>query len=534
MLAKHVMVLVIVALVAILATSPSTPVSGDGEYDVDYGILYGYTISFRFSGEDATSVTWDFGDGSPVSTEWDPTHTYASKGVYLVTQTAYNPYDPDGDGIGSYSTEVYRIEIAGPPWVDFVTNGGSSVERIQMPTGGNAAVAAMEPEEPTRDGYDFDGWYTDTDLQSPYDWSVKVLVPITLYAKWVALHTVTFQGSDIPSQTVRSGDTAVRPDDPVRDGYVFVGWFTDSGMYDWSTAAVSDVTLYARFSPISSGPSGTPVPEDGPVMEVESYVEGDTEVTVVTVTDRGTPVASRMEARAGTDVTSETIVPVTGDTVPQDMVDDALEQSRMIMSKGTELGFDFRHTVVFQTTSDSAGFGTDTMRSILGIGSDLTVSTPYGSIRFTSESMGHLSAEGSTITLVIRDHHHSEFEGERSEILRDRHIVSITLMRGGVPIDWLGGPVTVTIPHVPSEGQDGADLRMYHLDDKNRSHLMESHYDEVGGGMVMVTDSPSHYYVGEVSEDDGVGHGNHDCLLCIGILLIIIVMITVILMRRRT
>lgn len=38
----------------------------------------------------ATSVTWDFGDGSPVSTQVNPTHVFPSRGDYSVTLTATN------------------------------------------------------------------------------------------------------------------------------------------------------------------------------------------------------------------------------------------------------------------------------------------------------------------------------------------------------------------------------------------------------------------------------------------------------------
>ncbi len=44
---------------------------------------------------DNLSFVWDFGDGSPTSSETDPTHVYAATGVYTVTLTASNPLGSD-------------------------------------------------------------------------------------------------------------------------------------------------------------------------------------------------------------------------------------------------------------------------------------------------------------------------------------------------------------------------------------------------------------------------------------------------------
>ena len=71
-----------------------------------------------------------------------------------------------------------------------------------------------------------------------------------------AEYTVAFDGNSdagvtIPSQTVTSGKTIAAPDDPVREGYTFLGWFQDAGLTQpWDVAAgkvKSDLTLYAGW-----------------------------------------------------------------------------------------------------------------------------------------------------------------------------------------------------------------------------------------------------------------------------------------------
>ena len=41
-----------------------------------------------------------------------------------------------------------------------------------------------EPTEPTKAGYTFEGWYTDKDFITAYDFESKVTNSFTLYAKW--------------------------------------------------------------------------------------------------------------------------------------------------------------------------------------------------------------------------------------------------------------------------------------------------------------------------------------------------------------
>lgn len=182
---RNVLVLTAVALVAIsaLAVIPAADAdSQEQEYDEDLGVFWSYSIRFSFSGYDATSVTWDFGDGSEQVTAWSVTHgypvthDYTDPGVYYVTQTATNS---EGDSVA-----VYKVTVMGYPYVEFVSNGGTEVDTIMLTSGGLNAVAAEEPAQPTRDGFTFTGWYTDESCTQLYDWSSPVTLPVTLYAGW--------------------------------------------------------------------------------------------------------------------------------------------------------------------------------------------------------------------------------------------------------------------------------------------------------------------------------------------------------------
>ena len=64
--------------------------------------------------------------------------------------------------------------------VSFDTNGGNELPK--QTTARNTAI--KEPTEPTKEGFDFAGWYTDKELTTKYDFSAKVTKNFTLYAAW--------------------------------------------------------------------------------------------------------------------------------------------------------------------------------------------------------------------------------------------------------------------------------------------------------------------------------------------------------------
>ena len=62
----------------------------------------------------------------------------------------------------------------------FDSNGGSSVDSQTI----NAGATATEPTDPTKEGYNFLGWYSDQELQTAFDFSTAINADTTLYAAW--------------------------------------------------------------------------------------------------------------------------------------------------------------------------------------------------------------------------------------------------------------------------------------------------------------------------------------------------------------
>ena len=64
--------------------------------------------------------------------------------------------------------------------VSFNTNGGSSIANQRIKSG----AKAEEPQNPVKEGYVFNGWYTDKQMSIPYDFNNSITKSFTLYAKW--------------------------------------------------------------------------------------------------------------------------------------------------------------------------------------------------------------------------------------------------------------------------------------------------------------------------------------------------------------
>lgn len=69
----------------------------------------------------------------------------------------------------------------------------------------------------------------------------------------VPTYTVSYNtdgGTFIDDKIVKEGDKAMRPDDPVKAGFDFDGWYADdlfTAEYNWNTEIFSDTTIYAKW-----------------------------------------------------------------------------------------------------------------------------------------------------------------------------------------------------------------------------------------------------------------------------------------------
>ena len=142
---------------------------------------------------------------------------------------------------------------------------------------------------PEREGYNFDGWYTDRELTQQFVNGTAMSSNFHLYAKWTpkkqgddpttkATITLVYQDGVTANKslTVDKGSVAPLPTPSIRENYRFDGWFTSTGT-QWTTQTVDDdITLYAHWTYIGnlSGAHTTHEYGDNYFMYVKCYYDG--------------------------------------------------------------------------------------------------------------------------------------------------------------------------------------------------------------------------------------------------------------------
>ena len=204
-----------------------------------------YTVTLNAGGGTINSgnVTgYTYGVGATLPT--DVTRTgYTFKGWYDNENLTGSPVTAIGNtetGNKEYwaKWEINQYTVTVKP-----ENGKADITITQ-----DYGTAITAPADPTREGYQFNGW----DKAFPTTMPAENL---TITAKWkVNSYTITFDttgGSEIAPITQDYGTAIVAPADPTREGYTFIGW----DMEIPTTMPAENITLKARWKD-SEKPTG--------------------------------------------------------------------------------------------------------------------------------------------------------------------------------------------------------------------------------------------------------------------------------------
>ena len=203
-------------------------------------------------------------------------------GVTHITNQDYLVAAADGQSHYASVCQDVTVILSTDCTVRFETNGGTEIAPQTVRYG----EKIRRPEDPVREGFRVEGWYTDIDLKNPWNFETDTVKGnMTLYVKWVegesagtvnriwwiipvlillalllilillgGRKTVTFETgcrAKVKKQKVRKGHYAVRPEDPARLGRAFAGWYADAEKtvpWDFDGDPVKEnITLYAKW-----------------------------------------------------------------------------------------------------------------------------------------------------------------------------------------------------------------------------------------------------------------------------------------------
>ncbi len=134
---------------------------------------------------------------------------------------------------------------------------GTETEVVQVAPGGTVEM----PEEPTRSGYLFEGWYADSEFKEMFDFSTAIAEDTTVYANWIKVdknsvivtYMWNYDGAGVfKRESLDKGSMLVTlpgSSAAVRDGYLLNGWYLDEECTQaYSRTTLNEnLTLYAGW-----------------------------------------------------------------------------------------------------------------------------------------------------------------------------------------------------------------------------------------------------------------------------------------------
>ena len=224
------------------------------------------TITVNFETNGGTSMDpLTIEEGTLLNPPDEPTKQgYAFNG-WSTSRYVLDPFDFDLslDSDMTLFAHWDQAQTSSPPTLTFDSNGGSNVSDMTR----DAGDAITEPTTPVRIGYVFEGWYEERAFITPFVFDTMPRTSMTIYAKWrldqenQTTYTLSFDsnGGSAVDAIIQEGGTSLNaPDAPIRNGYVFIGWYENSQLttpFTFDTMPSTSKTLYAKWEANQEAPT---------------------------------------------------------------------------------------------------------------------------------------------------------------------------------------------------------------------------------------------------------------------------------------
>lgn len=135
--------------------------------------------------------------------------------------------------------------------VQYESSGGTIVDNNQIKAGNKIII----PENPTKKGFAFIGWYLG---DKKYNFDSKISSDIILTAKWerkegtesVIISFNSNGGNNVSDIEIAKGDIVRSPIDPKRTNYIFQGWYHENKFFNFSLPITQNIELVAKWGEI--------------------------------------------------------------------------------------------------------------------------------------------------------------------------------------------------------------------------------------------------------------------------------------------
>ncbi len=136
--------------------------------------------------------------------------------------------------------------------ITFQTNGGTVISPITGDYGSSFSI----PNNPSKLGHTFVGWYTNFALTNQINFVNTLTIPsnnVTYYSKWqINTYSITFEtnGGMIITPINKLFDSSLNLPIPLKDGQTFIGWYLNSELtnpLDLTKMPAYDLILYAKW-----------------------------------------------------------------------------------------------------------------------------------------------------------------------------------------------------------------------------------------------------------------------------------------------